>query len=219
VIQASFVAAEKPAKRSRCATGTVQQAIAGWPGWRLACPVNGTDHIYERPLPTVAQQGGTDIPPRCCFAVRLGRLTCTQLIGRHFARLVIAPHLVVDFLPVVQTAHTGALDGRNMDEDVSAAVIRLDKTETLCRSSLDQALVLRFARFWLSRERRWHRWSFAHTKSTKCWRLNSHFPSAIRYLRIVLNVSVQPGDWCLKGIQGKSSFAIAKMNQSAKKCP
>ena len=45
----------------------------------------------------------------------LGRL---QLVGGHLARLVVANHFVAKLLALDDVAHAGALDGRDVDENV-----------------------------------------------------------------------------------------------------
>ena len=59
------------------------------------------------------------------------RLDCLQLVGCHLARLVVADHFVAELLPFHDVPHSGALDGRDMNEDVGAAVVRLDEAEAL----------------------------------------------------------------------------------------
>src|SRR5436190_20422704 len=56
-----------------------------------------------------------------------GRL---QLVGGHLARLVVAGHLVAELLALDDVAHAGALYGRDVDENVGGAVVRLNKTKT-----------------------------------------------------------------------------------------
>ena len=51
--------------------------------------------------------------------------------GRHLARFLVALEFVAELLAFDDFAHSGAFDGRDMDEGVSAAVVRLDETEAL----------------------------------------------------------------------------------------
>jgi hypothetical protein len=54
-----------------------------------------------------------------------------KVAGRHFARLNIALKLVTEFLAFNDLAHTGAFDGRDMDESISAAIVRLNEAKAL----------------------------------------------------------------------------------------
>jgi len=54
-----------------------------------------------------------------------------QIASRHFAGLVVALHVVTDFLAFDDFAHSSALDGRDVDERVSAAIVRLNEAEAL----------------------------------------------------------------------------------------
>ena len=54
-----------------------------------------------------------------------------QVAGRHLARLAVALQFVADLLAFDEFAHSGALDGRNMDERIGAAVVRLNEAEAL----------------------------------------------------------------------------------------
>ena len=54
-----------------------------------------------------------------------------QIAGRHFARLVVALHLEADLLAFDEFAHSGALDGRDVDERIGAAIVGLDEAEAL----------------------------------------------------------------------------------------
>ncbi|MBB6221341.1 hypothetical protein GGE66_002311 [Rhizobium leguminosarum] len=54
-----------------------------------------------------------------------------KIASGHFARLVIALKLVADLLAFDDFTHAGALDGRDVNEGVSAAVIRLNEAEAL----------------------------------------------------------------------------------------
>jgi len=54
-----------------------------------------------------------------------------KIAGRHLARLVVALQVVTNLLAFDDVAHSSALDGRNMDESVVTAVVRLDEAEAL----------------------------------------------------------------------------------------
>ena len=54
-----------------------------------------------------------------------------QVAGRHFARLVVALKLKTDLLAFDQFAHSGAFDGRDVNEGVRAAIVRLNEAEAL----------------------------------------------------------------------------------------
>jgi hypothetical protein len=54
-----------------------------------------------------------------------------QIAGGHLARLIVALQLVADLLTFYDFAHAGALDGRDMDERIGAAIVRLNEAETL----------------------------------------------------------------------------------------
>src|SRR5690606_37105102 len=54
-----------------------------------------------------------------------------QLAGGHLARLVVAFQFEGDLLAFDEVAHAGALYGRNVDEYVRAAVVRLNEAEAL----------------------------------------------------------------------------------------
>lgn len=58
-------------------------------------------------------------------------LCSLEIAGRHLARLVVALEFVADLLAFDDFAHSGALDGRNVYEGVSAAVVRLNEAEAL----------------------------------------------------------------------------------------
>ncbi|GGG13603.1 hypothetical protein GCM10010924_48420 [Rhizobium wenxiniae] len=53
-----------------------------------------------------------------------------KVAGRHFARLHVALEFVAKLLAFNNFAHSGALDGRDVDERVSAAIVRLDEAKT-----------------------------------------------------------------------------------------
>ncbi len=60
------------------------------------------------------------------------RLYGLQVAGRHLARLVVALEVETDLLAFNDFAHSGALDGRDVNEGVSAAVVWLNEAEALC---------------------------------------------------------------------------------------
>lgn len=59
------------------------------------------------------------------------RLSGLQIAGRHLARLHVALEFEADLLTFDELAHPCALNSRDVYEGVSAAVVRLDKAETL----------------------------------------------------------------------------------------
>src|SRR5436190_675239 len=62
---------------------------------------------------------------------KLNRSDGLQVAGRHFARLAVALHLIADLLTFDDFAHSGALDGRDVNEGIRAAVVRLNEAEAL----------------------------------------------------------------------------------------
>jgi hypothetical protein len=58
-------------------------------------------------------------------------LRSLELTGGHLARLVVAFQFEAELLAFEEIAHTGAFDGRDVDENIGAAVVRLDKAEAL----------------------------------------------------------------------------------------
>jgi len=54
-----------------------------------------------------------------------------EIAGRHFARLDVALQFEADLLAFDELAHTSALDGRDVDERIGAAIVRLDEAEAL----------------------------------------------------------------------------------------
>jgi hypothetical protein len=54
-----------------------------------------------------------------------------KLLGGHFAGFVVACDLKSDLLPFAKITHPSALDGRDMDENVLTAIIRLDEAKAL----------------------------------------------------------------------------------------
>jgi hypothetical protein len=57
------------------------------------------------------------------------RLYGLQVASRHLARLVVALEVEADLLAFDDFAHSSALDGRDVNEGVSAAVVRLNEAE------------------------------------------------------------------------------------------
>ncbi|MBB5537973.1 hypothetical protein GGD55_004694 [Rhizobium giardinii] len=55
-----------------------------------------------------------------------------QLASGHFARLVVAFHLVAKLLAFDDFAHAGPLDSGDVNKYIGAAVIRLNEAEALC---------------------------------------------------------------------------------------
>src|SRR5690606_30308106 len=54
-----------------------------------------------------------------------------QVFGRALARTLVLHDLVGNLLAIGQATHAGTLNGRNMDENVRAAVIGLNEAKTL----------------------------------------------------------------------------------------
>jgi hypothetical protein len=59
------------------------------------------------------------------------QLGSLELAGGHLARLLVALEFIADFLTFDDFTHTSALDGRNVNEGVIAAVVGLNKAEAL----------------------------------------------------------------------------------------
>ena len=64
--------------------------------------------------------------------VSIARSFTLEIASGHFARLIVALHVVGDLLALDDIAHSGALDGGDMDEGVSAAIVRLNEAEAFC---------------------------------------------------------------------------------------
>jgi len=62
-----------------------------------------------------------------------GALGSLEIAGRHLARLVVALQFEADLLAFDELAHSGAFNGRDVNERVSVAVVRLDEAEALGR--------------------------------------------------------------------------------------
>ena len=60
---------------------------------------------------------------------RRGRSDGAQIFRRGLAGLAIGNNIEGDFLPLIEATHPGALDRADMDEDILAAVIRLDEAK------------------------------------------------------------------------------------------
>jgi hypothetical protein len=54
-----------------------------------------------------------------------------QVASRHLTGLCVAFEFVADLLALDDFPHSGALDGGNVYERISAAIVRLDKAEAL----------------------------------------------------------------------------------------
>ena len=59
-------------------------------------------------------------------------LSSLQVVCRHLAGLAVLDELEADLLAVVEATHTSALNSRDVDENVLAAVVRLNEAEALC---------------------------------------------------------------------------------------
>ena len=58
-------------------------------------------------------------------------LRSLKIAGRHLARLHVALQFEADFLAFDELPHAGALDGRNVDECIGSAIVRLNEAEAL----------------------------------------------------------------------------------------
>jgi hypothetical protein len=58
-------------------------------------------------------------------------LSSLKVASRHFARLCVALKVVADLLAFNDFAHASAFNSRNVNEGVSAAVVRLNEAEAL----------------------------------------------------------------------------------------
>ncbi len=58
------------------------------------------------------------------------RLDSLKIAGRHLTRLVIALEVEANLLAFDDFAHSGALDGRDVNEGVSAAIVGLDESRS-----------------------------------------------------------------------------------------
>ena len=58
-------------------------------------------------------------------------LSGLKLARRHLARLVVALKVVAQLLAFNDFAHASAFDGRDVNEHISVAVVRLDEAEAL----------------------------------------------------------------------------------------
>ena len=59
-------------------------------------------------------------------------LSSLQVVCRHLAGLAVLDELEADLLAVIEATHTSALNSRDVDENVLAAVVRLNEAEALC---------------------------------------------------------------------------------------
>ena len=59
-------------------------------------------------------------------------LSSLEIAGRHLAGLHVPLHVVADLLAFDDFAHSSAFDGRDMDENVLSAIVRLNKAEAFC---------------------------------------------------------------------------------------
>jgi len=60
------------------------------------------------------------------------QLSSLQVTSRHFARLVVALKIVPELLAFDDFTHSGALNSGNVNESISAAVVRLNEAEAFC---------------------------------------------------------------------------------------
>ena len=58
-------------------------------------------------------------------------LSSLEIAGRHLAGLIVPLHLIPNLLAFHDFAHSGAFDGRDVDEGVRAAIVRLNEAEAL----------------------------------------------------------------------------------------
>jgi len=58
-------------------------------------------------------------------------LSSLEIAGRHLAGLHVPLHVVADLLAFDDFAHSSAFDGRDMDERVCTAIVRLNEAEAL----------------------------------------------------------------------------------------
>jgi hypothetical protein len=73
---------------------------------------------------------------RQCQYIRGQRKADTDLSGlkvasRHFAGLAVTLQIETDLLAFDELAHSGAFNGRDMDERIGAAIVRLNEAEAL----------------------------------------------------------------------------------------
>src|SRR5689334_20178848 len=86
------------------------------------------DFFQARPWPrSTSPRASTSVVARS----RDKFLFSAEVVGRALARTAVLHDFVADLLSVCERAQASAFNCRNMDENVGAAVIRLDKTETL----------------------------------------------------------------------------------------
>jgi hypothetical protein len=58
-------------------------------------------------------------------------LSVLEIASGHLARLVVTLEVEADLLAFDEFAHSGALDSRDVNESVNAAVVRLNEAEAL----------------------------------------------------------------------------------------
>src|SRR5262249_2790351 len=93
----------------------------------------------QRDLLSMAQSQGTGLSRRSkastlCVAFRpnsVGLLNRFEVFRRGLPALWIALLFVGNLLALFKALQAGALDGRDMDKNIRAAVVRLNETETL----------------------------------------------------------------------------------------
>src|SRR5260370_34456245 len=96
-----------------------------------------------------------------------------QLVGGRLAGSLILSELIRQLLAFVQVRHPGALNRADVNEDILAAIIRLDEAKTLLRiepfdSSGAHALSFRLTRIWQHSWQGCRRWSkFRRSSSVK----------------------------------------------------
>lgn len=61
----------------------------------------------------------------------MAELSRLQIAGRHLAGLPVPLHVVAELLAFDEFAHARTLDGRDVDECVRAAVVRLNEAKAL----------------------------------------------------------------------------------------
>jgi hypothetical protein len=74
------------------------------------------------------------VPTHASTSVVIGdkKSSSLKLAGGHLARLLITLDFESELLPFNDRVHAGAFNGRDVNEYVRAAVVRLDEAEALC---------------------------------------------------------------------------------------
>jgi len=85
------------------------------------------DQIFFGQSVLLNSDGGTEVPPFNRLSLNRAKID-----GRHPTALTLLK-LVAEPLSFPQIIHSGALDGRDVDEDVSTAALGLDKSIALLR--------------------------------------------------------------------------------------